>query len=201
MKSIPLQSARSLLEKYVQAKDGNRPELIHEAFAPDALLTFSINTDTINFPLRAEGAESIATTLVSEFAKVFDRCRTYYVVDALAVTGDTLEIPWFVAMRETAAHTMRAGKGFYRWRFSKANDGAYRVAALHIHIERMDSVADAGAVSLGALQGVLHYPWLAVDTLKQGIERLVAGQPALSFMESFSVPVPLPGCNVRRPCL
>jgi len=192
MKSIPLQSAQALLEKYVQAKDGNRPELIHEAFAADALLTFSINTDTINFPLRAEGAASIATTLVSEFAKVFDRCRTYYVVDALAVAGDTLEIPWFVAMRETSAHTMRAGKGFYRWRFSKAGDGAYRVAALHIHIERMDSIADAGAISLDRLQASLDYPWLVTDALKRGVEHLVAAQPALSVMQTFATPVPLP---------
>lgn len=158
MKLIPLPLAKLLLEKYVQAKDNNRPELIHEAFATDAVLTFSIQTDTINFPPRSEGATDIAKTLVSDFAQTFDRCRTYYVSDKLAFENNTITIPWFVAMREAATRTMRAGKGFYRWGFCTARDDSWRIATLHIHIERMDSIPDAGAVSLQSLHTAMSYP-------------------------------------------
>ncbi|MGO4329893.1 hypothetical protein AB4Z48_13710 [Cupriavidus sp. 2TAF22] len=191
MNPIPLHTAKSLLETYVRAKDNNRPELIHEAFAQDATLTISINTDTIAFPAKTEGAQGIAATLVTEFAKTFDACRTYYVADELALVGDSIVVPWLVAMRETAANVLRLGKGYYRWGFAQA-DGPARIASLHIHIERMDSVADPMAATLAALQAGLTYPWLPADELKTEINRLVAAKPSLAFLQAFAEPVPLP---------
>ncbi|WP_321781627.1 hypothetical protein [Burkholderia pyrrocinia] len=195
MKLISLPLAKSLLEKYVQAKDNNRPELIDEAFATDAVLTFSIQTDTINFPQRSEGTADIARTLVSDFAKTFSRCRTYYVSDKLAFENNamnTMTIPWFVAMRESATDTMRAGKGFYRWGFCTARDESWRIAMLHIHIERMDSIPDAEAISLQSLHAALDYPWLTADALKLALDELIVEQPGLACMQIFSEPVPLP---------
>ncbi len=54
MNTIPLATAKARLAQYVEAKDNNRPALIHAAFAPDASLTFSIDTDSISFPPKAE---------------------------------------------------------------------------------------------------------------------------------------------------
>lgn len=191
MNSISLTAAKALLARYVEAKDNNRPALIPEAFAQDASLTFSIDTDTISFPAKTKGASAIAATLVSDFARTFDRCRTYYIDigDASAAqTGNTMTIPWLVVMRETAAHTLRVGKGFYRWGFAAGDDGSYRIASLHIHIERMDSAPDPEAAVLAALQSSLPYPWLHVPALKTAIEESAAEQPGLAFLRAFAEP-------------
>ncbi|WP_439687385.1 SnoaL-like domain-containing protein [Cupriavidus oxalaticus] len=186
MNPIPLPEAQALLARYVEAKDHNRPALIHEAFAPDAALTFSIDTDTISFPAKTEGAAAIAATLVTDFARTFDRCRTYYVGDlSLAADGTTLTVPWLVLMRETAAHTLRAGKGIYRWGFARQPDGTYRIASLHIHIARMDVVPDAGAAMLAALQAALPYPWLPLPTLRAAVEAQAAADARLAFLKEF----------------
>ncbi|WP_329955814.1 nuclear transport factor 2 family protein [Cupriavidus necator] len=193
MNPISLTAAKALLALYVEAKDNNRPALIAEAFAQDASLTFSIDTDTISFPAKTEGAPAIAATLVSDFAKTFDHCRTYYIGDtAAALTGNTMTIPWLVVMRETAAHTLRAGKGFYSWGFAAGDDGSYRIASLHIHIERMDSVPDPGAAVLSALQSSLPYPWLPEPALKTVIEGSAAAQPGLAFLRAFAEPARMP---------
>ncbi|WP_354683339.1 hypothetical protein [Cupriavidus necator] len=193
MNPISLTAAKALLGRYVDAKDNNRPALIPEAFAQDASLTFSIDTDAISFPARTEGASAIARTLVSDFAQTFDRCRTYYIGDAAAaLTGDTMTIPWLVVMRETAAQTLRAGKGFYRWGFAAGQVGSYRIASLHIHIERMDSVPDPGAAVLTALQSALPYPWLPEPALKTVVEGYAAAQPELAFLQAFAEPARLP---------
>ncbi|QUN26405.1 nuclear transport factor 2 family protein [Cupriavidus sp. KK10] len=193
MNTIPLATAKARLAQYVEAKDNNRPTLIHEAFAPDASLTFSIDTDSISFPPRAEGADAIAATLVSEFAKTFDRCRTYYIGDVgAALDGNAMTIPWLVVMRETAASALRVGKGYYRWGFAAGDDGTYRIASLHIHIERIDTIADPGAVTLAALQAALPYPWLPAPVLAASIEAQASAQPALGFLNVFAQAARMP---------
>jgi hypothetical protein len=193
MNTIPLATAKACLARYVEAKDNNRPALIREAFAADASLTFSIDTDSISFPPKAEGADAIAATLVSEFAKTFDRCRTYYIGDvAAALDGNAMTIPWLVVMRETAANALRVGKGYYRWGFAAGDDGTYRIATLHIHIERMDTSADPGAVTLAALQAALPYPWLPAPVLAAGIAMQTTAQPALGFLAVFAQAARMP---------
>ena len=55
---MPAQAA--LLERYIEAKDRVRPHLMQEIYAPDAVLTYTIATDTIAFPARVSGRESIS---------------------------------------------------------------------------------------------------------------------------------------------
>ncbi|MFJ4293345.1 nuclear transport factor 2 family protein [Cupriavidus sp. NPDC089707] len=186
MNPISLSEAQALLARYVDAKDNNRPALIHEAFTPNATLTFSIDTDTISFPAKTEGAAAIAATLVTDFAKTFDRCRTYYVGDlSLAAEGATLTVPWLVLMRETAAHTLRVGRGIYRWGFAWQQDGTYRIGSLHIHIARMDVMPDAGAAMLAALQAALPYPWLPSQTLQASAAAQASADARLAFLKEF----------------
>ena len=73
---------RSLLERYVQAKDSVQPQLMREIYAPDAVLTYSIATDSISFPAKTVGLDAITRTLVVDFATRFAQCKTYYVCDA-----------------------------------------------------------------------------------------------------------------------
>lgn len=189
-------TAEALLNKYIQAKDNNQPEIIHEAFAEDAWLTISLNTDTISFPSRTEGATAIASTLVSEFARTFDRCRTYYLGDGQSLDegadDGAVTVQWLVAMRETAAHKLRIGRGYYRLGFTAATDGGDRIASLHIHIDRMDVIDDPGAQALAMLQGFLPYPRLSLTELESGFDRLVANRPALEYLRLFAAPAPLP---------
>ena len=78
---------KDLLEAYLEAKDLDRPSLILECYTPNAVLTYSIATDTIAFPSRILGADAIAQTLVRDFRKKFDRCKTYYVCDSMIDRG------------------------------------------------------------------------------------------------------------------
>src|SRR5258707_11423092 len=82
-----MNTPKDLLEAYLQAKDLDRPSVILDCYAPDAVLTYSIATDTISFPARVSGAEAIAQTLVRDFRKNFDCCKTYYVCDSIAHDG------------------------------------------------------------------------------------------------------------------
>lgn len=190
MSNISPAQSKVLLEKYVEAKDNNRPQRIHEAFAPDAVLTFSIATDTISFPPKSEGADAIATTLVSEFATKFDRCRTYYVGDS-TVQENLLVVPWLVLMREMATSTLRAGKGFYKWGFVEVGEGDVHVSSLHIHIERMDSLPDPDGAALAAMQAPLPYPWLPAKVMKHEIENCIAMRPLLEPLRSLAEPTNL----------
>nr|WKF57749.1 hypothetical protein HUO10_002243 [Paraburkholderia busanensis] len=188
MTSLPLASlpsCRRALDIYIDAKDDTRPERIAEAFAGDAVLTMSLATSNIAFPARTVGADAIARTLVIDFGKQYTRCRTYYVCDALEVSADgVVELPWLVVMREPAAGALRVGHGVYRWTF----DDAAAVTALHIHIARMDVVADGEGRLLDALQAGLAYPWLTPDALRTHFDELARGTPELAFAKAFSRP-------------
>ncbi len=107
--------AARLLERYVAAKDGNRPHLMEQIYAPDAVLTYSIATDSISFPARTVGLEAITRTLVVDFGQRFTRCRTYYVVDNPPAGNASIPfIPWLVLMREEARSRPAPGQGILR---------------------------------------------------------------------------------------
>ena len=183
---------RRALETYIDAKDNTKPARIHEAFAPDAVLTFSLATPNITFPARSDGAEAIARTLVSDFGARYSRCRTYYLceADALVVQDRVIEaLPWLVVMREAAAGALRIGHGTYRWTFD-ANDLAPRVSQFHIHIARMDVIDDPDGARLERLQEGLSYPWLAADDLAARYGAL-AGEDSgsFAFARAFARPV------------
>ncbi|NLP63161.1 nuclear transport factor 2 family protein [Paraburkholderia sacchari] len=189
MTSLSLSSARSLLECYLHAKDQNRPELIAQCFAAEATLTFSIATDSIDFPRSVTGTDAIAKTLVSDFGERFDRCRTYYVCVEPSLDADGVCImPWLVVMREKETETLRLGKGAYRWRMGRATGGAERIVGLHIHIERMDTIADSGSVKLGALQDALTYPWMPTAMLMRGIQAFEKTCANSAFVAAFREP-------------
>lgn len=184
-----MKTPKDLLEHYAQAKDRNRPLLILECYAAHALLTYSIATDTISFPAKVAGADAIAQTLVRDFRRNFDCCRTYYVCDALP--GDTRSIdflPWLVIMRQISNQALRLGRGWYRWQFERDAAGM-RVSAMHIHIERMDIIEDRDGEKRDELHAALAYPWLAPAILRESLERLIRQRPGFAFLEGFQWPV------------
>lgn len=86
-----MKSARELLERYVEAKDDNRPALMAQVYRPDAVLNFSIATDEIRFPGEVHGVEAITRTLIVDFGERFVQCRTYYVSEARRRTATTAQ--------------------------------------------------------------------------------------------------------------
>lgn len=184
-----MKSARELLETYVEAKDLDRPGLILDCFAPNAVLTYSIATDTISFPARTRGADAIAQILVRDFRKTFTRCKTYYVCDSVVKDSRKIDkLPWLVVMKEMSGPILRLGKGCYTWHFEWF-DQAMRVSAMHIHIDRMDAVEDPGADILDALQSALPYPWLRPAMLRATLEFLMMDRgPRFTLLENFKAP-------------
>ena len=187
-----MNTPKQLLEAYLEAKDLNRPPVILACYTPDAVLTYSIATDTISFPDKVQGADAIAQTLVREFRKNFDCCKTYYVCDSIVDDGERIDfIPWLVIMRQASNSALRVGKGYYRWRF-KSDETRLRVRAMHIHIERMDIIEDRDGNTLRALQSALPYPWLQPATLRETFERLIQQAAGFAFLDTFMAPVGSP---------
>jgi len=181
---------RVLLERYVEAKDLTRPQLMPDIYASDAILTFSIATDSIDFPRRVAGRDAITRTLVVDFAARFSRCKTFYVCESPPQeTANPVVLPWLVLMREGALDQLRIGKGYYRWTFETRGGDAIQVTAMHIHIAAMEAIADADGRLLAAAQAPLTYPWLAPAIMRAKLGELAKADPALVFLRGFLSPV------------
>lgn len=184
---------RALLERYVEAKDLTRPQLMTGIYTPDALLTYTIATDAIAFPARTEGRDEITRVLVVDFATRYRECKTYYVcTHPPADDAPFTVVPWLVVMREPAAGALRIGKGFYRWTFTRTAPDEPRVSAMHIHIERMDAIADPGRELMRSAQADLPYPWLEPATLRAAYEQRASSSPQLAFLRDFAEPIAVP---------
>jgi hypothetical protein len=187
-----MNTPKDLLEAYLQAKDLDHPSLILDCYTPDAVLTYSIATDTISFPAKVLGADAIAQTLVRDFRKNFDCCKTYYVCDSIAHDDGLIDfMPWLVIMRQVSNTALRLGRGCYRWRFER-DETRMRVCAMHIHIERMDIIEDRAGNKLRDLHAALPYPWLRPETLSVTFERVMQQSPGFAFLEGFQMPVGRP---------
>jgi hypothetical protein len=189
-----VKSARELLERYVEAKDDNRPALMADVYRPEAVLNFSIATDEIRFPGEVHGVEAITRTLIVDFGERFVQCRTYCICETPPAEGDdgTVVLPWLVIMREAEGHTLRVGKGYYRWQFERDGAGRLWVRAMHIFIVRMAAIAPAEGERLMTVRPQLPYPWLQPAELCRVADRLLERDPELQILRDFREPVAVP---------
>jgi hypothetical protein len=179
-----------LLERYIEAKDLVRPHLMQGIYAPDAVLTFSIATDSISFPPRVVGIDGITRTLVVDFGAKYSRCKTFYVCDSVPPkTAEVAILPWLVLMSEPTASRLRIGKGYYEWTLQRNGGGNLQVVAMHIHIEKMDAIDEIEPHLLETAQSVLSYPWLRPATLRSQFQTLVEADPAFAFLSDFRTPL------------
>ena len=189
-----------LLERYVEAKDLVRPRLMRQIYAPDAVLTFSIATDSIAFPQRVAGIDQITETLIVDFAAKYSRCRTFYVCESQpGEAAKTAILPWLVLMRESALARLRIGKGYYKWTFEPRSDGGLQVVAMHIYIAAMDAVDDADGHLLSAAQSALTYPWLRPTLMRSKLGGLAETDPTFAFLSAFTVPLDPAMCGQPLP--
>ncbi len=165
------------IESYILAKDGNRPHLLADAFAPDASLAMTVKTDAITFPQETHGRDAIASVLVSDFALKYENIYTFC-VGAVPAEGERMfSCDWLVCMTEKATGAARVGYGRYDW----AGDAqSSRVTRLHITIEAMTTLPATQADSLLRWASRLPYPWCARDALQidvpdiDTIQRIIA---------------------------
>lgn len=176
---------KSLLEAYVHAKDKRSPGLIHDIFAPNAMLTIAVCDDGISFPPLVVGSEGIAQTLVTDFGRQFSQCRTYYLADVPAGAGAQIDhLPWLVIMRDKVQAKLRIGRGSYRWSFVPEGEG-WHISEMHIRIDRMDSLPDRAGGLVTTLQSFLPYPWLRPAALDEALAPLARCNPAFGFVTEF----------------
>jgi len=150
------------IEAYILGKDGNRPHLLTEAFAPDALLRMTVQTATIAFPPQTRGAGAIASLLSSGFALKYENVYTFCVGDKPAGGQAGFSCDWLVCMTEKATGAARVGYGRYDWTFDAASS---RIAELHILIEDMAALPPADAAGVLAWARRLPYPWCGREAL------------------------------------
>jgi hypothetical protein len=63
---------------------------------------------------------------------------------------------------------------------------------MHIHIARMDPIADPQGRLLESIQGALPYPWLHPATLASAFAGLLRANRELAFLEDFRTPLDPP---------
>lgn len=168
------------IETYIRAKDGNRPHLIAEAFAPDAELAMDVRTGNIAFPSAVTGAAEIARVLVSEFAAQYENVYTFCIGEP-PLAGDAFECGWLVCMTEKHGGAVRVGHGRYLWRGDEAQGN---VTSLRITIATMSVLpAQCGAPVL-AWAAALPYPWCPADRLPINAPRLPAIDDAATALRN-----------------
>ena len=70
-------TATDAISTYILAKDGNRPQLMKQAFVEDCELEMVVKTDAISFPSSAKGLEQITQVLVTGFGDQYENVRTF----------------------------------------------------------------------------------------------------------------------------
>jgi hypothetical protein len=150
------------IETYIHAKDGNRPHLIAQAFAPAAELVMDVKTGTIAFPSAVVGAGEIARVLVSEFAQQYENVYTLCIGAPPAAAADAFDCDWLVCMSEKRTGAARVGYGRYAWR----SEGAHGlVTHLRITIEAMHVLPAVWNAPILEWVSALPYPWCPAGRL------------------------------------
>jgi len=173
------------IETYINAKDGNRPHLIADAFTPDAQLAMELRTDEISFPGHVEGAAGIAKVLVSDFALRYENVYTFCVASP-PPNELSFDCHWLVCMTEKSTASARVGFGRYQWHY---DDQIGKVSQLRIIIEAMNTLPSQCAAPILDWARTLPYPWCPSD---------IAARTAPAFAPVQSVAGELERLALRR---
>ncbi|SOE98761.1 hypothetical protein SAMN05446635_6742 [Burkholderia sp. OK233] len=150
---------RRSIEMYIDAKDGNRPHLMADAFEVDAELAMKVETDEISFPTQLKGVDDISTVLVSQFARTYENIYTFCIGTPPGAVS-AFHCKWLVCMTEKASGAVRVGFGRYAWHCSNSTG---KISRLQITIQEMKTLpVEVSPVILGWAQR-LPYPWCPQD--------------------------------------
>jgi hypothetical protein len=164
-----MSSPLDAVSTYILAKDGNRPFLIKQAFAEDAVLEIEVKTDAISFPSSAKGLNAIEDILVRRFGNDYENIYTFCLSRPSAADRLHFACHWLVGMSAKSGGQLRVGCGRYDWYFAPGE--ACLVDKLIITIEVMKVFpATELAATMDWLCG-LPYPWCTVDDAVRGMPR------------------------------
>ena len=148
-------TARSV-EKYILAKDGNRPDLLRQCFTSDATLEMVVRTGTISFPPHVSGRTGIADILVRRFGQCYENVYTFCLGEPPNAGTTTHTCKWLVGMSVKATGELRVGCGEYHWRFLPTSGLATHLC---ITIEHMQACVAQDLESVMNWLQSLNYPW------------------------------------------
>jgi hypothetical protein len=186
----PAISAADAISTYILAKDSNRPQLMHRAFAQDCELEMIVKTDAISFPSSAKGPEQITQVLVTSFSEQYENIRTFCFSHPNSDFLPYFHCEWLVGMSARQGGSFRIGCGHYGWYFGPEDDG--RVKKLVIDIEIMCVLPAEGSKPIMQWLAALPYPWCSNVKARESIPAIDALQPIESFlrrMETSNAPI------------
>ncbi|VVN90992.1 hypothetical protein [Pseudomonas fluorescens] len=173
------------IQHYINAKDGNRPHLLRQAFTPVAILDMVVRTGSISFPAHVEGLGPIGEVLVSRFGQTFENVYTFCLGGPPEADNPRFSCKWMVAMSDKNSREVRAGCGLYEWQFSP---GSGLVEKLTITIEHMKTLPPTELLPIMDWVSNLDYPWCGpeeavrnapdIDTLYDVIQYITVGSLA-----------------------
>jgi len=106
-----MSSPLDAVSTYILAKDGNRPFLIKQAFAEDAVLEIEVKTDAISFPSSAKGLNAIEDILVRRFGNDYENIYTFCLSRPSAADRLHFACHWLVGMSAKSGGQLRVGCG------------------------------------------------------------------------------------------
>ncbi|UZE20763.1 hypothetical protein LOY70_14575 [Pseudomonas sp. B21-054] len=144
------------IQQYINAKDGNRPHLLDQALAPEAILDMIVRTGSISFPGHVEGRAAIGDVLVRRFGQTFENVYTFCLGAPPATDANVFQCKWLVAMSDKNGGEARVGCGMYDWHFDPTSRLAKR---LTITIEHMKTLPATDLPAIMTWVSRLDYPW------------------------------------------
>ncbi|MEO6016259.1 MAG: nuclear transport factor 2 family protein [Polaromonas sp.] len=163
---------------YLRAKDSNRPHLLEQAFAPDALLEMVGNTAATSFPPASRGREAIADVLVRNFSRNYENVYTFCLSPPPLNEAGVFSCDWLVIMTEKEVRSVRVGCGRYDWCFAASG----LVECLSITIETMQSLPPAMQDEILPWASDLPYPWCTAEAAARGAPTLELLVPVLGYI-------------------
>jgi hypothetical protein len=175
-----MQSAQECIEAYIRAKDANRPHLMSQAFADNAILEMVVKTGSISFPPISNGLESITDVLVRRFAQAYENVHTFCLVAPPQSEEVTFSSSWLVGMSEKETRAVRVGCGRYDWLFQSR--GPRLLERLTITIDLMESLGPNSLTPIMGWLSHLPYPWCSLRIALASAPPLDALEPVRHYL-------------------
>lgn len=176
-----MNTARLSIQRYIDAKDGNRPHLLDQAFTTDATLDMVVRTGAISFPGHVEGREAIGEVLVRRFGQTFENVYTFCLGAPPPADAKAFQCKWLVAMSDKNSGEVRVGCGLYDWQFEPESK---RVEGLTITIEHMEILPTADLPVIMAWVSGLDYPWCDPQATLSNVPDVTELQPVIHYVRA-----------------
>jgi len=148
---------KALINRYIKAKDANKPHLMKGVFSKDAILEMKVESQNISFPAAVNGLNEITETLIREFNKTYENIYTICITDTLEQGENALNCRWLVGMTEKVSGLSKVGFGDYQWTFESRGENL--ASRLTIIIENMTVLPEEFQPDVAAWFDSLTYPW------------------------------------------